>query len=171
MEQIPNNNDYQLEEEQIINIEEFISDFSKKVTNLMEFEKEPTGEIIEKSLLKELAPLHEETYYNLLPELFDILIDIYIKKSRELAKPYFIPLEVCYNIFLLFEFRLMPMDTIEKLIGALQWGIIEPQWIDYNFIKAYYEKLHQKVPYDLRIKTWNLVELTKIKQQEFKRKK
>ena len=155
-----------IEEKQIANIEVFISDFKKQISNLMGFEKRLSGDIIEKALLKELAPLHEETYYNLLPNLFDILIDTYIEKKRVKAEVYFIPLEVCYNIFLLFEFRLILLKTIEKLIGALQWGIIKPQWIDYNFIKGYYAKLHQKVPIDIKIKTWNLVELTRIKQQE-----
>lgn len=169
MEQIPNDGTYHIEEKQITNIEEFISDFKTQISNLMGFEKRFSGDIIEKSLLKELAPLHEDTYYNLLPNLFDIIITTYIEKNREKAEVYFIPLEVCYNIFLLFEFRLIPIKTIEKLIGALQWGIIKPQWIDYNFIKIYYAKLHQKVPFDLRIKTWNLVELTRIKQQELKR--
>lgn len=166
MEQIPNNGTYHIEEKQITNIEVFISDFKNQISNLMGFEKEPSGDIIEKSLLKELAPLHEDTYFNLLPILFDIIIDTYLKKNREKSEVYFIPLEVCYNIFVLFEFRLIPINTIEKLIGALQWGIFKPQWIDYNFIKGYYAKLHQKVPLDLKIKTWNLVELTRIKQQE-----
>lgn len=166
MEQIPNNDTFNTDEKQIVNIEEFIIDFKNQISNLMGFETELSGDIIEKSLLKELAPLHEDIYYNLLPNLFDIIIDTYINKNREKIEVNFIPLEVCYNIFLLFEFRLIPLKTIEKLIGALQWGVIKPSWIDYNFIKSYYAKLHQKVPYDLRIKTWNLVELTRIKQQE-----
>ena len=165
MEQIPNNN-YPIDQKQIVNIDEFISDFKSQISNLMEFDKEISSDVIKNSLLKELAPLHDDTFYNLLPNLFDIIIDTYIKKNREKVDVYFIPLEVCYDIFFLFEFRLIPLKTIEKLIGALQWGIIKPQWIDYNFIKSYYAKLHQKIPSGLRNGTWNLVELTRIKEEE-----
>ena len=170
MDQIPNNGTYHSEEKRITNLEEFISDFKKQISNLLGFEKELSGEIIEKSLLEKLAPLQEDTYYNLLPNLFNIIIDSYIKKKHEKVETYFIPLEVCYKIFLKFDFRIISINTIEKLIGALQWSIIEPQWIDYNFIMDYYATLHQKVPLELKRKTWNLVELTRIKQQELQKK-
>jgi len=102
MEQIPNNGTYHTDKKQITNLEEFVSDFKNQISNLMGFERGLSGDIIEKSLLKELSPLHEDIYYNLLPNLFDIIIDTYIKNNREKAEVYFIPLEVCYNIFLLF---------------------------------------------------------------------
>ena len=179
MEQIPENSYNQLNIKQISDFEEFKSDFKQIIENLMkppkkelkEEELRERYEIIQNSLIDKLSPFLENTYFNLLPILFEMIIETYIKKSRELLKLYFIPLEACYDIFLQYNFRIIPKDTIEMLIGALQWNTINPHWIDYNFMKNYFSKLHQKVPLELKIKTWNLVELTKIKQIELKIKR
>lgn len=81
-------------------------------------------------------------------------------------------LEQIYEVFYLFGFRIIPSETLDKLTGALQWDILSPYWLDYNFLRDYFNKLSSKkeISKELKNKTWILVELTRIKKREHDRK-
>ena len=101
-----------------------------------------------------------------LDELFEMLIKIWIQKNREKVRVYFLSLNQIYDVFYANGFRIISSNTIEELTGALQWDIISPDWVNYNFLFDYYKKLSSMVTKDLKNKTWILVELTRIKKQE-----
>lgn len=107
-----------------------------------------------------------------LDDFFDILVSLLIQKKQKKAKIFFISLEQIYEVFYLLGFRIISGETLDKLIGALQWDIVSPYWLNYNFLKDYFDKLSLKkeIPKELKNKTWSLVELTRIKKQELDKK-
>lgn len=101
-----------------------------------------------------------------LDDFFDILIKLWIQKNRKNTNIFFFSLEKIYNVFYLFGFRIIPDETLDKLTGALQWDVISPYWLNYNFLLDYFNKLSSKISKELKNKTWTLVELTRIKKQK-----
>ena len=107
-----------------------------------------------------------------LDEIFDTLIDLWIQKNQKKVKMVFISLEQIFDLFYLFGFRIIPSETVDNLTGALQWDIISSNWLNYNFLRDYFNKLSSKkeISKELKNKTWTLVELTRIKKQEMDKK-
>ena len=107
-----------------------------------------------------------------LDDFFDILISLLIQQKQKKTKIFFISLEQIYEVFYLFGFRIIKSETLDKLTGALQWNIISHYWLNYNFLKDYFDKISSKkeIPKELKNKTWTLVELTRIKKQELDKK-
>ena len=182
------------------NFSKLIEPFPSIVNQLNEFIKSKRGEISESdantSLEDEIFKitssfiqkkfdfiierLKEELDYivknyssSVLDNIFDILIDILIQKFKQQKKIFFISLEQIYEVFYHFGFRIIPRETLEKLTGALQWDIIPPFWLKYNFLKDYSKKIliKKEIANELKNKTWTLLELTRIKEKKFERKK
>lgn len=125
------------------------------------------------SKLKEkLESIVEDYSTTVLNDLFDTLINLWIQKRRKKTKLFFISLEQIYEVFYLLGFRIISSETLDKLTGAQQWDIISPYWLNYNFLRDYFNKLSSKkdVSKELKNKTWILVELTRIRKQELDKK-
>jgi hypothetical protein len=120
-------------------------------------------QIILKFIVKIFSP-------TVLEDLFDRLINVWIQKSRQTAQILFLSLKQIYGLFYIFGLRNISSTAIDELTGALQWDIISPRWLDYNFLMDYYKKLSLRVSKELKEKTWILVELTRIKKKELESK-
>jgi len=72
-----------------------------------------------------------------LDDLFEILINLWIQKNREEVRLYFLSLDQIYDVFYVSGLRIISSDAIDKLTGALQWDIISPNWLNYNFLFDY----------------------------------
>jgi len=142
-------------------IKNFMNTFVQKKTNF----------IIDQ-LKEKLKYIIENYSTTVLDNIFDILIDLLIKKYKQKEQLFFISFEQIYEIFYLFGFRIILSETLDKLIGALQWDIISHYWLNYNFLKNYFKSISSKkdISTELKKKTWTLVELTRIKKQEFEKK-
>lgn len=123
-----------------------------------------------KNLQEKLNIIVKNYSSTVLGEFFDIIVTSWIQKNKEKPNVFFLSLEQTYNVFYLYGFRIIQRDTIDKLTGALQWDIISPIWLKYNFLLDYFKNLSLKIPIDLKSKTWTLVELTRIKKKEYERK-
>lgn len=128
-------------------------------------------DFIVKSLQKILEFIVKVFSQTVLEDLFDILINFWIQKSRQTARMLFLSLKQIYELFYTFGLRTISSTAIDELTGALQWDIITPRWLDYNFLIDYYKKLSLRVSKELKKKTWILVELTRIKKKELESKK
>ena len=124
------------------------------------------------NLKVKLESIVEDYSISVLKDLFDTLISLWIKKKRKKTKLFFISLEQIYEVFYLLGFRIISGETLDKLTGALQWDIISPYWLNYNFLRDYFDKLSSKkeITKELKNKTWTLVELTRIKKRELDKK-
>jgi len=119
-----------------------------------------------------LESIVEDYSTSVLINLFDTLISLWIEKNRKKTKLFFISLEQIFEVFNLLGFRVISKETLDKLTGALQWDIVSPYWLNYNFLKDYFDKLssNKEITKELKNKTWTLVELTRIKKQELDKK-
>lgn len=140
------------------------------VKDISSYIQEKMGFIV-KSLQKFLEFIVKIFSPTVLEDLFDILINDWIQKSRQSARVLFLSLKQIYELFYIFGLRIISSTAIDELTGALQWDIISPRWLDYNFLIDYYKKLSLRVSKELKKKTWILVELTRIKKEELESKK
>jgi len=124
------------------------------------------------NLKVKLKSIIEDYSTTVLDDLFDSLISLWIEKNREKTNFFFISLKQIFEVFNLLGFRLISGETLDKLTGALQWNIILPFWLNYNFLKDYFDELssNKEITKELKNKTWTLVELTRIKKQELEEK-
>ncbi len=124
------------------------------------------------NLKVKLESIVEDYSTTVLNDLFDTLVSLWIKKKRKKTKLFFISLEQIFEIFNLLGFRVISSETLDKLTGALQWDIVSPYWLNYNFLKDYFDKFssNKEITKEIKNKTWTLVELTRIKKQELEKK-
>lgn len=143
-----------------------------KIIKIMKSYLQIKFNFISQKLKEKLDDIVENYSTTVLDDIFDTLINIWVRKFQKKAKVFFISLEQIYEVFYLFGFRIIPSETLDKLTGALQWDIISPYWFDYNFLRDYFNKLSSKkdISEELKNKTWILVELTRIKKQELDKK-
>ena len=165
-----NDNQVEIEEEiynKIINLEDFKKEFKEKFAEYIdEKESEDFKDFLRDELIKKLKIISENYSFTVLKDFFQILINLWITKIPEKSNPDFLSMEEIYDIFFAYDFRTIPLNTINDLIGALQWNLINSEWIDDNFILEYFETLPENLDEKLKIRTWNLVELTRIKSKE-----
>ena len=143
-----------------------------EIINIMRSYLQIKFNFISHKLKEKLDDIVEKYSTTVLDDIFDTLINIWVRQSQKKNKVFFISLEQIYDVFYLFGFRLISSKILDKLTGALQWDIISPYWLDYNFLRDYFNKLSSKkeIFKELKIKTWILVELTRIKKQELDKK-
>ncbi|MHA1309225.1 MAG: hypothetical protein ACTSQN_18310, partial [Candidatus Heimdallarchaeota archaeon] len=96
---------------------------------------------------------------------FQIIIELIVKQETK-GKPLLFTLEEIYENFSLFGFKIIPLNSLKTLTGALQWNAIAPKLINYNFLSDYYNKISINVSEEIKKNTWILLELTKIKMRE-----
>jgi len=123
-------------------------------------------------LLEKLDHIVKNYSTTVLDDIFDILISLLIQKYKKVNNIFFISFVQIYEVFYLSGFRIIPIKTLDKITGALQWDIINPYLLNYNFLKDYFNTLSLKkdVSKEIKDKTWTLVELTRIKKQEIDNK-
>ncbi len=145
-----------------------INDKIVKLTN--SYLQKKSNFIIEQ-LKKRLEYIVKNYSITALDNIFDVLISSLIKNYKHKQQIFFITFEQIYEMFNLYGFRIIPGETIDKLTGALQWDIISHYWLNYNFLKGYFDKILSKkeISKELKNKTWTLVELTRIKKQELEK--
>ncbi|MHA1650942.1 MAG: hypothetical protein ACTSYB_12170 [Candidatus Helarchaeota archaeon] len=150
--------------------ESFINDFKEEYTpQKISINRNKRYKLIF-NLANELNKIKKDYSSTVLEDFFEIFINSVIKYFQR-KKLEFSSLEEIFNIFSHYGMEKISNKTIEKLIGALQWNVISPNWLCYNFLLEYYKKLPSYVSEELKRQTWILVELTRIKLEEIRRKK
>jgi len=165
-----NENQLDLEEEvfgNIINLEDLKSDFKEIFAEYIEKEEiDDYKNFLREELIKKLKTVTKFYNFTVLEDFFHILIDLWINRSPEKANSQFLTLGDIYDIFFVYDFRIIPLKIINELLGGLQWNMINSEWINDNFIFEYFKTLPNNIEENLKVRTWNLVELTRIKSKE-----
>ena len=143
-----------------------------EIINIMNSFLQKKSNFIIKQFKEKLDYIVKNYSTTVLGDIFDVLITLLIQEYKKRVNIFFITFEQIYEVFYLFGFRIIPSKTLDKLTGALQWDIINPYLLNYNFLKDYFNTLSSKknVSKELKNKTWTLVELTRIKKQEIDNK-
>jgi len=75
-----------------------------------------------------------ETWSNqVLPEFYDIVIEIALSYAKRFRKDPIFPLNIIYNFFYLIGMRNILVKTIKRITGALQWSIVSTTWVNIPF--------------------------------------